>query len=51
MTFKNLDTSNAFKQLQALPASDLKLVLSPDRIKACHAYAEEGLPTIMGPCP
>ncbi|MFA6904707.1 MAG: glucose-6-phosphate isomerase [Sphaerochaeta sp.] len=51
MTFKNLDTSSAFKQLQALPASDLKLVLSPDRIKACHAYAGGGLTYHYGAMP
>jgi len=51
MTYKNLDTSSAFKQLQALPASDLKIVLKADRIKACHANAGGGLTYHYGAMP
>lgn len=51
MKYKNLDTSNAFKQLQALPASDLKIVLKADRIKAYHANAGGGLTYHYGAMP
>jgi glucose-6-phosphate isomerase len=51
MTYKNLDTSNAFKQLQALPASDLKIVLKADRIKTYHANAGGGLTYHYGAMP
>ena len=51
MTYKNLDSSSAFKQLQAMPASNLKHVLNPARIKTYHAKAGGGLTYHYGAMP
>ena len=51
MTYKNLDSSSAFKQLQTMPASNLKQVLNPSRIKAYHAKAGGGLTYHYGAMP
>ncbi len=43
MTYKNLDTSTAFKTLGALEASDLRQVLNPERIKTYQVKASDTL--------